>query len=204
MLKMTHSVDLSYEPSCFFPVIIHSFLVKEYDRVKDDLIKYSYELKKNDSEGKNVSNVGGWQSKSSKLSDENPTLNNIILSSIRTLPLVENLSVDIAGWTNINIPGSFNTSHNHPNCHLSGVFWIKIPDNSGDIVFDDPNNFNKFVEFQSYDEDFKNHFGCSRGIKHSPKEGQILIFPSYLEHMVDRNNSFEDRISYAFNIHINL
>ena len=116
---MTHLVDLSYEPSGFFPIIIHSFLVKEYDSVKDDLIKNSYELKKNDPEGKNASNAGGWQSKSSKLTDENPLLNNIILSSIKNLPLVENLDIDIDGWTNINFPGSFNTSHNHPNCHLS-------------------------------------------------------------------------------------
>ena len=201
---MTHSVDLSYEPSSFFPIIIHSFLVKEYDSVKDELIKNSYELKKNDPEGADISNVGGWQSNSSSLSDDNLTLNNIIFSSIRTLPLIENISVDIAGWTNINCPGSFNTKHTHPNCHLSGVFWIKIPDNSGDIIFDDPNNFKKFVEAESYDEDFKKYFRCGRGIKHSPKEGQVLIFPSYVEHMVGVNDSSEDRISYAFNIHINL
>ena len=203
MLKMTHLVDLSYEPSGFFPIIIHSFLVKEYDSVKGDLIKNSYELKKNDPEGKNASNAGGWQSKSSKLSDENPLLNNIILSSIKNLPLVENLDIDVDGWTNINFPGSFNTSHTHPNCHLSGVFWIKVPDNSGDIIFEDPNNFNKFVELESYTEDFKNYFGCSR-IMHSPEEGQIFIFPSYLVHMVDKNNSCEDRISYAFNIRITI
>ena len=203
MLKMTHLVDLSYDSASFFPTIIHSFLVNEYDKVKDDLIKYSYELKKNNPEGKNISNVGGWQSEISNLSDENPLLNNIILKSIKNLPLVENLSIDIKGWTNINCPGSFNTVHCHPNCHLSGVLWIKIPDNSGNIIFNDPNSFNKFVEIESYTEEFKNNFNYCSNMTYSPREGNILIFPSYLEHMVDINDSFEDRISYSFNININ-
>ena len=33
-----------------------------------------------------------------------------------------------------------------------------------------------------------------------PTEGRILIFPSSLEHEVEKNKSSEDRISYSFNI----
>ena len=35
-----------------------------------------------------------------------------------------------------------------------------------------------------------------------PKEGSMLVFPSYLEHMVKPNESDEDRISVSFNLDI--
>ena len=34
----------------------------------------------------------------------------------------------------------------------------------------------------------------------TPDEGEILIFPSSLEHEVMKNESNEDRISYSFNM----
>ena len=38
----------------------------------------------------------------------------------------------------INKPNSYNTKHNHPDCNLAGVLWIKAPKDSGNIVFDNP------------------------------------------------------------------
>ena len=37
----------------------------------------------------------------------------------------------------------------------------------------------------------------------TPKEGKMLIFPSSLSHLVEKNESDEDRISYSFNIILN-
>ena len=44
-------------------------------------------------------------------------------------------------WININGPGNYNHSHNHPGCDLSGVLWLKVPENSGNIVFESPQSF---------------------------------------------------------------
>ena len=41
-------------------------------------------------------------------------------------------------WANINPPGGYNRPHIHPNSHYSGVYYIKAPEKSGDIVFNDP------------------------------------------------------------------
>ena len=41
-------------------------------------------------------------------------------------------------WANINPPGALNRPHLHPNSHFSGVYYIKAPKNSGQIVFNEP------------------------------------------------------------------
>ena len=43
-----------------------------------------------------------------------------------------------ACWANINPQGSLNSSHSHPNNYLSGVYYVRVPEGSGTIVFEDP------------------------------------------------------------------
>ena len=52
-------------------------------------------------------------------------------------------------YTTINKPGDYNIKHVHPTNNLSGVLWIKAPQNSGDIIFDSPNVF-EFGPIGSY------------------------------------------------------
>ena len=195
-------MDLNYNIRNIFPTCIHELTVCNFHEVKDELIRKSYELKKNDPKGIEVSNVGGWHSKTGQLKNNDSTLNSIIFNSIRRLPLNENFSFDVGGWTNINPPGSCNVKHIHPNSNFSGVFWIKAPENSGNIVFHHPNQFSGYVEMVTYSQKFREKVMFDDSIARCPAEGQILIFPSYLEHSVEVNNSIEDRISYSFNIGI--
>ena len=46
-----------------FPVLTHHCDVKEYGKIKKELINYAYEEKRKDSEGMVRSNVGGWHSR---------------------------------------------------------------------------------------------------------------------------------------------
>ena len=41
-------------------------------------------------------------------------------------------------WANINPPGGYNAPHIHPNSLFSGVYYIKAPKNSGNLVCNDP------------------------------------------------------------------
>ena len=86
--------------------------------------------------------------------------------------------------------------------NLSGVLWIKAPQNSGDIVFDSPNNFESFLENKSYNDDFKKSFSIDDSYHFYPTEGRMIVFPSHLQHHVQENKSNEDRISVAFNIRL--
>ena len=108
----------------------------------------------------------------------------------------------ISAWIGINKPGSYNSKHVHPTSHLSGVFWIKVPKNSGSIMFHSPEIFNRFQELDCYTDEFCYDSNCYMTHDFTPSEGKILIFPSSLEHEVKKNESNEDRISVSFNMRL--
>ena len=122
------------------------------------------------------------------------------MSSVSKLPMSGNLSCTIEGWKNINEPGNFNISHSHPRSHFSGVLWIKTPKNCGNIVFESPEIFNRYQELDSYSDESKFDSNNYMTYYFTPKEGNVLIFSSNLQHEVKENKSNEDRISYSFNI----
>ena len=51
-------------------------------------------------------------------------------------------------------------------------------------------------EFNNYNSSNANTF------KYTPRENMLILFPSNIEHAVERNKSKHDRISIAFNITI--
>ena len=60
-------MDLNYRTNLLFPVPVHQFDVNGFNKIKNQLIDYAYDLKKKDSEGVTISNRGGWQSSGFKL-----------------------------------------------------------------------------------------------------------------------------------------
>ena len=91
--------------------------------------------------------------------------------------------------------------HTHPKCHLSGVLWLKIPENSGNIIFISPYEHVAHVEIDElYSDEFKKSHNSFSNYFLNPTEGYMILFPSHLVHYVDVNKSNEDRISVAFNI----
>ena len=101
-------------------------------------------------------------------------------------------------WAIINKKDSFNISHNHPNCFLSAAYYVKAPKDCGSIKFLNPNSVSK-ERFPKLEQ--KTEFN-QNGIEISPSEGDLLIFPSYLMHGVNRNQSDEDRIVISANINL--
>ena len=94
-------------------------------------------------------------------------------------------------WFNVNGKNAWNKPHTHPHSFLSGVLWIKVPEDSGELVFHSPNTHNIFgMDYTIWSV--------------PPEEGKIILFPSYLEHSVNSNNSNEERISLSFNIALHL
>ena len=55
-------MNISYNLVNIFPVPIHVFDVKEFEKVKNDLIDYAYNLKNTEEHSIRRSNYGGWQS----------------------------------------------------------------------------------------------------------------------------------------------
>jgi len=105
-------------------------------------------------------------------------------------------------WCNIHGPNESSQIHHHASSLLSGVYYPILPKNSGDIAFHRghiyTNLFHNSIRFE-YDENNNLNAGQYSLFL---KEGTIIIFPSHLEHSVERNNSNKKRYSIAFNFYV--
>tara|TARA_X000000950_G_scaffold280998_1_gene376720 strand:- start:5853 stop:6461 length:609 start_codon:yes stop_codon:yes gene_type:complete len=186
---------------------VFQFQVDNYESINKSLTEYIYKLKKEDDKGIKRSNVNGWHSKNFKIEKDNVPYN-----FIKTIHgYVKEVIVDGFGWryipekvgiseiwSIINKKGTFNTSHNHPGSYLSAAYYVKAPDECGDIHFFDPNEIKKF---NSPPIENRTELSAS-GFSIKAQEGSLLIFPSYLYHDVGKNLSNEDRIVISFNVSI--
>jgi uncharacterized protein (TIGR02466 family) len=97
-------------------------------------------------------------------------------------------------WANINPPGAYHPTHNHPNNFLSGAYYVAMPEPGCSIQFQDP----RPIAFMPRRKD-----GTNSGIGVADarsREGRMVLFPSWLRHHVPINDSQSDRISIAFNL----
>jgi uncharacterized protein (TIGR02466 family) len=154
--------------------------------------------------GRVVSNRGGYHS------------NNLSLDDVTLQPLIEEIKIHSSQfaktfyskneqilnniWFNINLYKDFNVSHNHSGDDISGVYYIKTPNEGGNIVFEHPIkdllnyyllNIKNRVEVNNY----------TAGTWWMPAEVNMLyLFPAWLNHLVEENkNKTEERISISFN-----
>tara|TARA_B100000902_G_scaffold212677_1_gene202228 strand:- start:200 stop:793 length:594 start_codon:yes stop_codon:yes gene_type:complete len=194
-------MDSNYKTIPIFPVPIHQFDIGGFDQIKNKLIDYAYDIQKQDSVGKTVSNRGGWQSKNFNIRNKDDILQGTLMNCLAGFPTIKE-SYGLSGevWININKTGNYNAKHHHPNSNLSGVLWIKIPENSGRIEFISPVDFQADREVRSYTEEFKDKHRIHHSYYFPPIEGRMLVFPSHLIHHVTENKSDEDRISVSFNL----
>ncbi len=189
-----------------FPSLIIREKIKDYDKYKDELILYSYEQQKIDPSGVEKSNNGGWHSKSRYAKSQNP-VSSIVINTIKSILNNKNVfkikdlsKAKMQMWININKPGDFNIKHNHPGSNLSGVFWVKSLQKSGNLTFHSPNVMTQFEQINSIKDEIGKKLFITPTFEIEPLEGVIVLFPSDLTHSVQKNTSDEDRISVSFNI----
>lgn len=186
-----------------FPSIISNLTIPAFSGVKESLIRWIYEYM-NGKDGRIVSNVGGWQS------DDDFWLEESFKEYLDYMMLgIDEFSRDFGSykytisnmWINVNRKGDFNSLHCHPEAHMSGCFYINVPENSGGIQFRCPNLFVNSHLHRNINSEIEKLFNFSPQWNiPKPLEGGMIFFPSYLYHTVVNNNSNEDRISIAFNL----
>jgi len=100
-------------------------------------------------------------------------------------------------WANINYPGGYNKPHLHPNTLFSGVYYIKTPPNCGKLICNDPRSGNQTVMPVRVKGTPPKYLW--RECHLDVKEGRIIIFPAWMWHEVEPNESNDIRISVSFN-----
>jgi uncharacterized protein (TIGR02466 family) len=105
----------------------------------------------------------------------------------------------LQGWINVNRAGDHNVLHCHPGCFLSATYYVKVPPamKGGEIAFRDPRG-PAVAMYETPGIDLP-WVGSGMGIPFSPATGHLLLFPSWLEHRVERFEGEGERISIAFN-----
>jgi uncharacterized protein (TIGR02466 family) len=105
-------------------------------------------------------------------------------------------------WVMKHVTGNFGELHYHNNSLFSGIFYLKVNESSGSIVFSkNYYHYNLFPPCMEILSDSYNIFNSTRW-EIKPKTNDLLLFPSQIEHFVNDNESNEDRYVIAFNIFV--
>jgi len=92
-------------------------------------------------------------------------------------------------WASVHEGSSSHVPHTHPQCSVSGVFYVAVPPGAGEITFDDPR--------AAHAPTFA---GSHR--KHLPTAGELLLFPPYVIHSVGESAAAPTpRVSISFNLY---
>jgi uncharacterized protein (TIGR02466 family) len=184
-----------------FPSLVNEIECENFVDIKFELLDWIYDYK-----FKNIgierSNRKGWQSDSNlHLNESFSRFKTYIELNIFELIKIYNCKFKLnAMWVNINSPGSYNVCHDHPGSILSGVIWIKSPNNCGKLAFQSNISFMEYELLKHIDDDIAKKFNYYDEFQFIPVEGTLIIFPSHLLHDVEPNESDEDRISISFNL----
>ena len=178
-----------------FGLFSTNIFIKKCNLDLKELEKECYDFSEKN-ESHQVSNFGGYQGHGFR--------HEKLINEIYTgFPKNENFKLEnftVYKWININKTGNYNVLHNHDpfsEVMLSGVFFVKTPENCGNIIFHDPRNILKYAKDQAY---YNNKiYTCDL----KPEENMLIIFPPWLDHEVEINKSEKDRISIGFNIFFN-
>ena len=199
-----------------YPVSYYHSCVLDNNRLKEILLPYIEDAHKDGESGKAPT---GWLTNNIITSFNSRTVSETFLSDDSEMGVeikkqyFSTLATFITGdcsvgidqmWYNVYANGEYQESHthlveNHP-IHFACVHFLSYnPEIHNPVTFSDPIAKTRFhsIEFPSHKYDEK--------IRPNVKEGDLLMFPSYLEHEVKAGPPTPEypRITISFNIRIN-
>lgn len=164
--------------------------------LEDKILKWA-----NHDRGISRTNIKGWHSTSDMQErPEYKELIDLLYRAQKTIYEQEHLASEaFLGnmWANINPPGAMNRAHMHPNALWSGVYYVKAPKNSGLLRIDDPRSSAAMSRPRMKEGTPPKRLW--REVSYEPVSGKLIMFPSWLTHSVDPNESDDIRISISFN-----
>jgi uncharacterized protein (TIGR02466 family) len=198
----------SLELAHFFssPFARHTW--SDSDELNQQLRQAALAREKSDT-GEQKSNVGGWQSPTGRLEWCGAAGAELVrrmyeLANAATLKLLESFGRPappfdwtLEAWVNVNRPGDFNRTHIHPGSTWSGTYYV----DPGEPPANAQNGtaLNLFDPCQGRASGFLPTL-VPAGVLIRPEAGLMVLFPSYVPHMVFAHRGKRPRISVAFNL----
>ena len=183
-----------------FPTMIYIKDLPDSEKLNKYLEDHIMRWSQND-KGVSKTNAGGWHSETNMNTKKeyNPLTTELFnmqeeiyqKEKLNRKPVLGNM------WANINYPGCFNRPHIHPNSLFSGVYFIKTPQKSGNLMVYDPRPGVQMAMPSRKKEQLQSELW--REVHYEPVAGRCIMFPSWLWHEVKPNESNDIRISVSFN-----
>jgi len=181
----------------FFPTTIYGHDIQlDNNFLANEIVAWS---KKNP--GVKKTNVNGWHSETNmhELPQFKPLVDELFKMQYQVFkeewldrePRLGNM------WANINYQGGYNKPHIHPNSLFSGVYYVHAQPNSGKLICNDPRPGIQTVMPVRKPGQPPKHLWRETHLE--PKPGRIIMFPAWLWHSVEPNQSNDIRISVSFN-----
>jgi hypothetical protein len=123
-----------------FPSLVY---IQKLELDTKEYLTFLYSLKQQ-SLGRHISNKGGWQSNELLENPHYTYLINKIQNECFKLYNTQYKLIEL--WANISPKNAYNQIHTHsfPNNNaISGILYLKVPINSGDLIFYDPSNISR-------------------------------------------------------------
>ena len=181
----------------FFPTIIYALDFKlDTQELATNIVNWSQQ-----DPGLKKTNVNGWHSQTDmhKKPEYKPLVNELfkMIHQVFKEEWLDKQPVLGNMWANINYSGGYNKPHVHPNALFSGVYYVKTPKNCGQLVCNDPRPGIQTCMPSRISEPTPKHLW--REVHLQPQENRAIIFPAWLWHCVQPNESNDSRISISFN-----
>ena len=181
----------------FFPTLVHGKDIQlDNEQLSRDIVNWS-----NQDKGVSKTNIKGWHSTTDMA--VKPEYQLLITELIRMQQeIYEKEHLDRYAklgnmWANINPPGGMNQPHIHPNSLFSGVYYVKSNPQAGRLKIYDPRPGAQINMPARKPGDPGKDLWRDANIE--PIPGRIIMFPAWLWHSVEPNQSDNTRISVSFN-----
>ncbi|BFM08730.1 putative 2OG-Fe(II) oxygenase [Halioxenophilus aromaticivorans] len=102
-------------------------------------------------------------------------------------------------WMNESVTGAAQLLHSHANSMISAVIYLTDVHPSARIVFHKPSSGNQFIFSNTHAESATTPFNAERWVPEQLNRGDVVFFPSYMQHAVPPNQGNQPRISIALN-----
>lgn len=195
------SAQTGLQPQGIFQTPLWIRRVVDFEARNAEIMSHLPALQQQD--GEQRSNMGGWHSTSQLHLDERlAPIRKIIGTTCVQCAVAMDFNFDAYDlvlnemWINVNGPGHSNKAHIHAGSFLSGAYYVQVPENSGNIEIYDPVIARVASPYPVRTQSVSN----ANYVAHKCAAGDLVIFPGWLQHGVQMNESIADRVSISFNM----
>jgi len=202
---MASSINLTWN----FAIPVFFKQVEGFENLRQQLLELIYRKKEESLPSSNANRMNAtWQTDYNMHLWKEPVMADLLAligefssecinscSNFHTLTgdvLITGCRASVRGYT------AWSSPHQHLGEHWAGVLYVSVeecfddPDQTdlgGRIELVNPNRLAKLSGFQG-------------SMAHTPKDGLMVLFPGYLEHMIHPNLSHHDRVAINFFINV--